>query len=324
MASYALKINMRRTACFVCALVIGLVNARTGSSQPIDTAMAISIGGIQQWLSIKGADRGNPVLLFLHGGPGNSVISYSDKFSTALQQHFVFVNWDQRESGKTATINASPKPLTVALMTSDAIEVVNFLRGEFAAEKIYLAGHSWGGFLGMKVANEHPELLKAFIAVCPMIYQAESERLALRWMLDKANAEGNSGARNELAKVSIPFGSGEQLYYSRKWLLHYAGAKEPDRKTVITWAQKWLTLFNEASAVNFMIDAPRIGCPVYFFVGGRDYQTSTKLTTDYYHAVGAPDKLIFVFEKTAHNLPSAEPGRFQQTIIEKILPRTAK
>jgi pimeloyl-ACP methyl ester carboxylesterase len=318
MAKCTRKINRSLLVYLWC-----LFSATVAWGQALDTAMAIPIGGIRQWISMKAEDRRNPVLLILHGGPGNSVISYSDKFTGELQKQFVVVNWDQRASGKTEAINPNPQPLTVALMTSDAVEVLRYLCQEFAASKIYLMGHSWGGFLGMQVAGEHPELLTAYIPICPMIYQAESERLALTWMQSKAIAEGNKQARNELSTISIPFGTGEQLYYHRKWLLHYAGAKEPARETVVSWSQKWLTLFNEASAVNYLVSLPRLECPVYFFVGGRDYQTSTKLTTEFYNRLEAPDKQIFVFETTAHNLPTAEPARLQKTILETIVPRVA-
>jgi pimeloyl-ACP methyl ester carboxylesterase len=141
-------------------------------------------------------------------------------------------------------------------------------------------------------------------------------------MREKATTEKNKTAIAELAKVSIPFADGEQLYYQRKWLLHYAGSKEPSRQLVISWSAKWLTLFNEASEVNFLESLPRVDCPIYFFAGGRDYQTSTKLTTDFYNKLKAPDKQLFVFESTAHNLPTAEPVRLQKTIIESILARS--
>jgi pimeloyl-ACP methyl ester carboxylesterase len=316
MAKSTRKINESLVAYLLC-----LFSVATVQGQALDTAMSIPIGGIQQWVSIKGADRRNPVLLILHGGPGNSVISYSDKFTGALQKEFVVVNWDQRASGKTETLNPSPQPLTVALMTGDAVEVVRYLCKTFVASKIYLLGHSWGGFLGMQIADQYPELIAAYIPVCPMIYQAESERLALQWMETKATNEKNKQAQAELATIKIPFDNGEQLYYHRKWLLHYAGAKEPSRQIVVAWSQKWLALFNEASAINYLATLSRLKCPVYFFVGGRDYQTSTRLTTEFYNQLEAPDKQLFVFETTAHNLPTAEPARLQKTILETILPR---
>src|SRR6185295_1255466 len=118
---------------------------------------SIPIGGIQQWITIDGSNDQHPVLLFLHGGPGNSVISYANKFTHELQQHFVVVQWDQRASGKTEKLNPPEKNLTVSQMTKDAVEVAKYLCKRFSKEKIYLAGHSWGGFLALEVAISNPE-----------------------------------------------------------------------------------------------------------------------------------------------------------------------
>jgi pimeloyl-ACP methyl ester carboxylesterase len=287
---------------------------------PIDTAAAVDIGGIKQWISIKGTNDSNPVLLFLHGGPGNSAMSYASKFTGELQNYFVVAHWDQRESGKTAELNPSDKPLSVALMESDAIDVINYLRRRFSQEKIFVMGHSWGGFLALKVAADHPELLKACLAVSPMVDQLESERLSLKWMLDKAKKDGNKEALKELQSISVPFANGEQLYFHRSWLIKMAGRKSPSKSFVETWATKWLDLFNEGSAINFFTTAPRMECPVYFFVGRKDYQTHFKLTEDYYNLLTAPAKNFYWFENSGHNLTTSEPARLQEIIIKDILP----
>jgi pimeloyl-ACP methyl ester carboxylesterase len=287
----------------------------------IEVKEAIDIGGIKQWISINGTNTSNPVLLFLHGGPGNSAMSYASKFSGDLQKHFVVVHWDQRESGKTAELNASDKLLSVALAESDAIEVINYLRRRFSQDKIYLMGHSWGGFLALKIAAAHPELLKASLAVSPMVNQLESERMSLKWMLDKAKQENNQEALKELQEVSIPFANGEQLYFHRSWLLKMAGRKSPSKTFVETWATKWLDVFNEASAINFFVTAPQIECPVYFLVGHKDYQTHFKVTEDYYNLLKAPAKELYWFENSGHNLTASDPGRLQEIVINDILPK---
>jgi pimeloyl-ACP methyl ester carboxylesterase len=289
------------------------------ANSPIDTAMAINIGGIRQWISIKGADDSNPVLLFLHGGPGNSVMGYSDKFTGELQKKFVVVQWDQRESGKTAELNPSPKSPFVALMESDAIEVIKYLNTRFGQKKIYLMGHSWGGFLGLLIAAHYPEMLHAYIAVSPMVEQLESERISLRWMIEKAKGEKNTEALNQLATIKVPFENGEQLYYHRSWLLHYMGGKKPEKQFVIEWSVKWLHLFNEASAINFFELAPALRCPVYFFVGANDLQTNHNITADYFKVVKDDNKKLYVFENTAHNLPTAQPAKLQETILKDVL-----
>ena len=112
-------------------------------------------------------------------------------------------------------------------------------------------GHSWGGFLGLSVAASHPELLNAYLAVCPMVNQLESERRSLAWMLENAKAQNISQALSELATIKIPFQDGRQLFYHRSWLARMMGTRVPTAEFVEVWAKKWLSLFNEASAVNF-------------------------------------------------------------------------
>jgi len=301
---------------FALVLLLTCFSSRAGN--PIDTAMAVDIGGIKQWITMKSTSDTNPVLLFLHGGPGNSVMSYADKFTGELQKKFVVVHWDQRESGNTATLNKSTQPLTVALMENDAIEVIHFLQDRFLQEKIYLMGHSWGGFLGLMIASHHPELLKGYIAICPMIHQRESEKISLQWMKDRAKSEKNNQALNELSMVRIPFENGEQLYYHRSWLIRFMGGKPASKDVVVSWSQKWLALFNEASEINFMALAPVLNCPVYFFEGDKDHQTYYKLTVDYYNMVSADKKKLFIFNNTAHNLPTKEPIKLQKTIIQEV------
>lgn len=307
---------------FIIILLLTTPLLSSQNPSAINIGEAVEIGGIQHWISIKGTNRSNPVLLFLHGGPGNSAMGYADSFTGELQEHFVVVQWDQRESGATEKLNASDKPLSVALMEEDAIEMINYLRSRFSQDKVYLMGHSWGGFLGLRVAARHPELLKAYLAISPMVNQLESERISLAWMIDKAKNQGNKRALTELALVNIPFQNGDQLYYHRSWLAKLTGNKSPSQDFVETWAKKWLPLFNEASAVNFFAFAPEIRCPIYFFVGKLDYQTHYQLTEAYYIALDAKEKRLFWFDSTGHNLTSKEPKKLQQIIISEILTKS--
>ena len=277
---------------------------------------AVEIGGIKQWISIKGADEKNPVLLFLHGGPGNSVMGYDEKFTKNLQKHFLVIQWDQRDVERTAKLNLSDKPLTVQLMEDDAVELINYLRKRFSQNKIYLVGHSWGGFLGLKIANDHPELLEAYFAVCPMIWQEESERLSLAWAKNRAKEKGNKIEIEELNKVNVPFKTVDDAYYHRKWIVTEMGSKPATREFVERWSQKWLPITLEASGVNFFEEAPEIKCPIYFLIGDRDYQTNFKLTEDYFKMVKAEKKELFWFTNTGHNIPTSRSAKFQQTIID--------
>jgi pimeloyl-ACP methyl ester carboxylesterase len=285
-------------------------------SAAINSSEAVKIGGIKQWVKFQGVDDQAPVLLFLHGGPGNSVMSYADRFTKELQQHFVIVLWDQRESGETARLNSSGQPISIDLMEADAVELINYLRIRFSCDKIYLAGHSWGGFLGLTVAANHPELLNAYIAISPMIHQVESERISLRWMLDKAKEVSNKQALEELALVNIPFQNPDQLYYHRKWITRFQGGKVPSKSFVEAWGNKWLNLFNAASQINFITSVPAIECPLYFFLGSMDYQTCFSLAESYYQQVVCKEKKLTWFINSAHNPHLTESAKFQETIID--------
>ena len=299
--------------------MIGLVftfSYRGLSQTSIDSTGILTVGGIKQFVSIKGKDNRNPLLLFLHGGPGNSVIHYAEKFTHKLQEHFIVVQWDQRNVGKTLSLNRSPEPLTIALFERDTHQIIDSLLKRFHQPKLYLVGHSWGTFLGFYMAKNYPELLYAYIPICPMINQQESERITLAAMKDKASQAQNDGALRELSLVKIPFEDGEQLYFHRKWVLDYMGSKAKITKTQVQeWALMWLPLFNEASKDNLFESAPALRCPVYFFVGRKDVQTNSGITEKYYNILDAPKKQLYWFERSGHSLPTTEPALLQEIII---------
>jgi pimeloyl-ACP methyl ester carboxylesterase len=302
---------------FVCA------GASSLAQISINREEIISIGGIKQYITLQGSDQSLPLLLFLHGGPGGSVMDYSHRFTDELQKHFIVVQWDQRETGRTKELNASPVPLSLSVFQNDTRELIDFLLGRFQRQKLYLAGHSWGTALGFYVAENYPGRLYAYLSIGPMIDQLESERIGLDLMKEKALKEGNKQAFTELSSVHIPFQNGEQLYYHRKWALNYsASRKKLSRNYVDEWAGTWLAVFNEASKVNLMESLPSVQCPLYFFTGRHDIQTSASITERYYTHVTAPKKALFWFERSGHGVPTSEPGRLQRLIIENVLPET--
>ena len=173
-------------------------------------------------------------MLFLHGGPGNSVIHYAEKFTHKLQEHFIVVQWDQRNAGKTLTLNKSPEPLTIDLFESDTHQIIDSLLKRFHQPKLYLVGHSWGTFLGFYMAKNYPELLYAYIPICPMINQQESERITLASMKEKASKAGNEEALRELSLVKIPFENGETAVFSSQVGFGLYGVQSKDYEDTST------------------------------------------------------------------------------------------
>jgi len=286
----------------------------------IHESLSIKAGNILQWIKIDGDNDQDPVLLFLHGGPGGSVMSYANRFTKDLQKHFIVVQWDQRETSKTKSLNSSSEPLTISLIEKDAVEVINYLRNKFHQDKIYLVGHSWGGFLALEVASHHPELLAACFAASPMVHQIESEKMALDKMKAIAGEQNNKNALQELDIIKIPFENGTQLFFHRKWLYLLINMQQPSftKSYVENWSTVWLSIYNEACAINFSEAAPEIKCPIYFLIGRKDFQTNFNLAKSYFEKLKAEKKELFWFNDSAHGLNLTESQKFQQVIIATV------
>lgn len=291
--------------------------------RPIDAREIISIGGIKQYVWIKGQDDSKLILLFLHGGPGGSLMRNADKITARLQQHFIVVQWDQRETGETLKLNKSQQPLSLQLFYNDTHDLIDTLLKRYQKTKLYLVGYSWGTGMGFYVADKYPELLYAYIAISPVINQARADSLSLEML---KNEMGNK-ARKELASVKIPFENADQLYYHRKWLYKYEGQKFVSfslRKAFVqSWAATWFDVWSRSCEVNLFKTLPAIRCPVYFFAGGKDFNTHHVVTKEYYNYLIAPKKDLFVFEQAGHGLLETRYDRFQDVMIKTILPATS-
>jgi pimeloyl-ACP methyl ester carboxylesterase len=138
--------------------------AVTGANA-IDDSRYVEIGGIEQWITIRGEDRRNPVLLFLHGGPGDATNPWGYVTFRSWLKAFTVVQWDQRGAGRTLGKNgASSAPsITVAHMAQDGIELAEFLRKTLQKDKIIVVGHSFGSILGVFMVKSRPDLFYAFV-----------------------------------------------------------------------------------------------------------------------------------------------------------------
>lgn len=304
----------------VLILIIFLLfqNYSFGQRQ-IDSSAVVQIGGIKQYIRIKTKDDTKPILLFLHGGPGGSLMSINDRFTGELQKHFIVVQWDQRETGETLKRNKSPKPLTPEMFYTDTHEVIDTLLSHFRKPKLYLAGYSWGSRLGFYIADKYPEFLCAYLAISPVIEQRRSDSLSLEMLRATMGKE----AQKELEQVKIPFENWEQLYVHRKWLLKQKGIKNAERvlpkSFVGTWAVTWFDVFTIATRGNLFESLKEVKCPVYFFAGAKDYNTSSQITKEYYEKIVAPKKDFFLFPNSGHEIPETDAKLLQELIIGRVL-----
>jgi pimeloyl-ACP methyl ester carboxylesterase len=162
----------------------------------------IEVNGIKQGMFIRGENTQNPVILYLHGGPGTPMlqfISYLEK-NERLEKYFTVCYWDQRGSGMTYSKGTDPSTMTLNQMVEDTREVTEYLKSRFNQDKIYLIGHSWGSYLGVKTIEKYPENYLAYIGIGQLSNQTESERLAFQYMLKYAKEINDKTVIKKLEK----------------------------------------------------------------------------------------------------------------------------
>jgi pimeloyl-ACP methyl ester carboxylesterase len=303
---------------------------------------AVVLGGDKQWISIRSSDLHNPVLLFVHGGPGSAEIALVRKFNPRLENSFTVVVWDQRGAGKSYSAGADTAKMNIGQFLSDLIELTAFLKSRFEQERIYLMGHSWGSVLGVLAVQAHPEDYLAYIGIGQIVNMYANERLCYRFTMDEAIRRGNKRAQRRLFKIGEPvkglyrepikdlltqryyldkfggssFGNGGFLQYS-KIVLSAPEYSIIDRIRYIPGMRRSLELLWRESLmeIDFPSQATEFRIPVYFCVGRHDYNTPFSLVESYCESIKAPDKKIFWFEGSAHSPNFEEPEAFQDAII---------
>ncbi|MEL6132518.1 MAG: alpha/beta hydrolase [Bacteroidota bacterium] len=305
--------------------IVLLFMASTTYAAKIDTAVTVSIGGIQQVISMRGKQADQPALLYLHGGPGQAASSQQEKITSQLESSFVVIHWDQRNAGKTLTLNTSPQPATLAQMQHDAEEVLDYIRQTLQQEKVVIVAHSWGNVLGFHLASKYPGKIAAFVSVSPGIYPTKSQKIALKRLKKYFRQEHHAQAIAQLDSIKVPHRGLEDMIIQYRWQHVYEGEEVTDemlaqyRPFFTDWEKKWMPIYQSLYDQNLLKQIKEIRCPVYFFVGNRDYTSNYNLTAAYYKRLKAPQKEIIWFD-TGHNIPHLVPDLFQQQIL-KVLDR---
>lgn len=292
----------------------------------------VALGDLDQWINIRGRDRSNPVVLFLHGGPGMPMMYLAHKFQRPLEEHFVCVQWDQRGAGKSYSKNVPVESLTVEQILSDAFELTELLRKRFEKEKVYLIGHSWGTYTGMLLVERHPELFEAFVSIGQVVDETRSREIADIFIKEQAQKRGNEKALDEMAKdpdgfrEKWLFAFGGELYGETSYTpFIMAGLKSPeyglfDIQKVArgsNFSSKYMVY--DAIEGTILQNIHSIDIPVYFFTGRHDYTTPFELIELFYEQLKAPQKQLIWFDKSAHFPFYEEPKRFAQIMVDVVL-----
>lgn len=293
-------------------------------SQEIDTIQVIEIGKIKQSVNIKG-NKNNPILLYLHGGPGAASSRHRDQITNLLEQDYLVVHWDQRESGNTLKLNSSDTLPTLSIMKQDAEEVLMFLLKEFDKKNILIVANSWGTVLGFHLAETYPDKIQALIAISPLVDLNKSQKLVQRKLLNYYKKKGNITAINELKSISIPYESIEDMAIQFKWITDFKGEKMSDEdfqsyySYFKDWGEKWMSLYKELYQIKLLKQLPVLHCPTYIFIGNQDLTTSFEFTEKFYNKLKAPEKELYWFEGIGHQIPMYEPQKMQNVIKDILM-----
>ncbi|MCL7972201.1 MAG: alpha/beta hydrolase [marine benthic group bacterium] len=306
----------------------------------------VVLGGVEQWILIRGYDVSNPVLVFLHGGPGSPAMPYARFSFGGLERDFTVVTWDQRGCGKSYDPGLAANSITFERLLADTGELIQTMRARFGVEKVYLMGLSWGSVLGTLTARDHPEWLHAYIGVGQVVDVERSVPIAHAAAVARATELGRADALTALSGIQVDPVNWDQLPELSSWLeelglgdIHDPSllpgfAAEAGPLTEYTAENQsnegaWRSLY-EASplladqdwfqTLDLISQAPRLEVPVYFMAGRYDYKTPGELAEEYLNGLDAPaGKQMFWFENSAH-VPFIEQREpFYSAMIETIL-----
>jgi pimeloyl-ACP methyl ester carboxylesterase len=311
------------------------------SPKGIDEASFVPIGGIEQWVTIRGQDRANPVLLFLHGGPGDVTSCWTFAAFAPWEEHFTVVQWDQRGAGRTLRKSGPTVAPTLTLdrMAQDGIELGEYLRKHLGKDKIILVAHSFGSLLGLQMVRTKPDFFYAYVGTGQVADETKNYAAAYDALLKKARAVGNQRAVDELTKVGPPpYSSGEGYRAQRKWSNAFEGADQFLPGTLglalVAPGCSVQDINDSAAGQDFSAEqlVPRtkssgpkdlglkFAIPIFFFQGAEDFTTPTALARDYLEAIQAPRKEFVPIQGAGHFAVFIHSDQFLEELVRQVRP----
>lgn len=310
----------------------------------------VQINGVDQGMFIKSRNIHNPVLLFVHGGPGMPEYWLTQRYPIGLEDHFTVAWWEQRGTGLSYH-DIQPEGMTAEQFVADTIEVTRYLLNRFGQEKIYLMGHSWGSYIGVQAAAQAPELYYAYIGMGQVSYQIQSEQLAYEYALAYHRQNGDQRMVRKLEAAppttSVPLPAAYEAL--RDEYMHTAGiGTTREMKSVITgiflpsWQFREYTLTEKVNlwrgkvysrsrdfglwdtmqATDLTQQVAELSIPVYFFHGRYDYTCAYPLARTFFDELQAPLKGFYTFEHSAHSPLFEEPEKALRILLEDVLNAT--
>jgi pimeloyl-ACP methyl ester carboxylesterase len=345
-------------AALIAVPMVGCLAWRTARQRRVAKALAITtpngiveqrfvkIGGIDQWIQIRGEDRGNPVLLVLHGGPGwpNAVFTLPLR---SWEQHFTVVQWDHRGAGKTLARNgkAGSGEMTFDQRVADAIEVIDFLRRHLGADKVIVLAESMGTLTGLPLVKRRPDLVHALVVTDLYVDMPANEARKYQLTLQRLEAAGNTKGIAALERI----GPDPTRWDLRAWNTNMGWAfktnlpiPQLDRQLLLPLALsspiyslrdlaalfvgfQWSTqqMFDELIAYDARRLGTRFDVPFFLVQGESDVITLTSLAQEYFEQVEAPSKELALINDAGHFAAFTQPQQFLTELRTQVRPFAA-
>lgn len=338
----------------VCAIVAWQYFTRWGSTEPFYDASGakvagsvaemrrLELGGVEQSITIRGRSTSAPVLIWLHGGPGQDATGMLRRYNSALEDHFLVVYWTQRGTGRSFNSNIPASSMTISQFVSDLDELISYVRQRFGQQKVVLAGHSWGTSFGVAYTQKHPQKVAAFVGISQVVNATAGETLSYNFTLKEAQRRQNDQAFRELSALGPPPYPMASILKQRGWLEKFGGGSfhKPTSMISLMWQSfgaSEVTLLDgvnyleggnfsnnalekENSKVDWWSNATRFEMPIFVVTGRYDYNTPANLQTAWYRRIDAPLKKQRWFENSAHSPLFEEADAFNQFMISDVLP----
>ncbi len=299
------------------------------------------LGGEKQYVEITGESDKNPVLLFIHGGPGWTETPQLRYFNSDLYKSYIVATWDQRGSGLSYKNNPNPGNMTLAQIIADAHELTQYLIKKYNQKKIYLAGYSWGSVVGMNLAIKYPQDYNAYIGISQVINMRYGMEASQGWVAERAKASNDKETLKKLEELKLCDNDKCKSFmacFMKQYELvaKYNGTtfnKDID-KVEDSVLKKYDDYKNydwnkgfEFSAGKFEKDLfatdfttiKKMEIPVYFICGRYDWNVPAILVEEFEKNLEAPHKELFWFEKSGHGPLIEEAAKFNDIMMKNIL-----
>ena len=323
-----------------------------GSENGIDVTEFVEIGGISQYIRIRGRNRDNPIMLDLHGGPGGAQSGITHRSLRPLTEYFTVVEWDQRGAGKTGGGEEIVGTMNYGRMVADTVELIEHLRERFGVDKVVLVGHSWGSMLGIGVVQKRPDLIAAYVGVGQALAWNKAFDETARLLLEAAEAAGDqetvdalTGLPDEWPAKEDYEANFERIVVIQGPLGKYGGGMYAAHSTdmlksdivldAITSPDMPLSdimsVFSPSEATNALVTdlydrdfrtelGTNYKVPMFIFQGEHDWQTPTTLVKPWFAELTAPHKEYIAFEDSAHLVFTEEPGKYLFEMVNRVRP----